>query len=609
MNYTYEIHNLSDLQLAVQQINLLDKEDRYPFFEELCSQMWENRGIFEEYYSLNQYTHQHIDLAVMLFMQYGLEVYARIKLLIPSYCGGIVANWDGFMVFTISRFSYITIHSYNAKCNDVFKEFVISAIELCDPDLLRELASYINKDQMFSLYGAAIDINNLPDINYDYFVRRTKTIGKNQNGMKRYVHLVGILAGYDYMAAFRSWGDFYYVFEDMYAKKKSKQGFTSDFYSKFSEIDKNRTEETIAIYGWDVLHHLFELDADSDDDSKWFCLGQSKVYANLSLEDKEKANIAIKEFKKITKKRTSTLEFEQEIASLKELFKTDYEIGISAWSNYLMDMSALPKVPKSRMKKALDGLLWDICESERLYENRDKAIKAKHPTISFIEIECSPVINLAFEDEWIREFFCTHCQGHGCVGKYLSSLLFVNNTERIDQIMEFLYRNPNLEISPDTILKKAKDNLLHSIMLECHRNLILNVAQTLEQYPNFLSEINNLFRFFFQDKKEEALRYWHKICEISVEKENYRGVLLNTDNVVSALEIDADLDAEIYRNNIWLFEYVFKYSANTELLYSVIENLHRFPTKYSFKSFIHGNISKNSFLVEEEKQRLLAVLG
>ena len=312
-DYSY-IHTTEELNDALAEIYNFDKGDRSDEYDLLCQALLSKQELLKEFFSQEFYTWRHCELATQLYLKVGKQVYLDIKEVMPNDIGKMFGNWDEFMLSQISKLSYAVKHRKGS--NDTFIEEAYTTLtsfgedlkSICDDALYTEMMCKIARTNDFWVdpslrgeHGWTLDKEKYV-ITYDFMKSRYPFISHTNRGMHRFTDLLEALADNDYDTYLKAWGDFYYLFEDVYRSNPPKQSFTGEMYHILLEIPQKQTgkpyEEiideckaklTTAINdnGWLYLHHAFEINTSKD-------CSLDLIYQSLSDEDKKKADQAKK---------------------------------------------------------------------------------------------------------------------------------------------------------------------------------------------------------------------------------------------------------------------------------------------------------------------------
>ena len=310
-DYSYII-TIEELNDALTEIYNFDKYERYEEYDLLCQALLSKQELLKEFFSQSFYTWKHSELAARLYLKTGKQVYIHIKEVIPIDIGKTLGNWDEFMLSQISKLSYAVEHRKGS--NDTFFEEAYTTLtifcedlkSICDDALYTEMMCKIARTNDFwvdpSLRGKqewTLDKEKYV-ITYDFMKSRYPFISHTSRGMHRFTNLLEALADNDYDTYLKAWGDFYFLFEDVYKSNPPKLSYTGEIYhillgilhkqtgKPYVEcIDECKAKLTTAIHdnGWLYLHHAFEINTRKDD-----CL--DLIYRVLPDEDKKQADQA-----------------------------------------------------------------------------------------------------------------------------------------------------------------------------------------------------------------------------------------------------------------------------------------------------------------------------
>ena len=480
-----------DTRLTVEQIlaettkmGKLEKGERYSALQAFCNKYRYDDEAILQFYRKTPYTAKHGFVATGMYLQYGVAVYEKIKGLFPSNSGNIYSSWDDFMIDQADRVCYVFPHTdpyitYNGRetyeefrerqtqrdrgIKSKFELFIYDIEEICDDDLYVEIMCRIARSEYQSYLG--LDKSNYI-IDYDYMKRRYDNLSKTAFGMKRFVQLLKSLADYSQMDAFQAWGDFYYLFEEVYAQKPPT-GITytgeiynvlfaasysgdDDFYGK-----KHRVDSMIRNYGWTFLHHAFEINTQCD-----WCLDW--IYKSLPVEDQKKADAAIKEYSKKEKpkkniviKSNNTVATDDELKEIESILKEDVDTGFMAWSQLLYRIMAANRISKEMLKRCMDRIVWNISNYE-LYDG-DGLILQRLDDAKRIKYYIPKIYKSILDNESICDYFFANFQLISTPFKIAKIPIILNNRKTFEMILSSFRNNNRVAMTENEFVKRVFD--------------------------------------------------------------------------------------------------------------------------------------------------------
>lgn len=637
MNAEYTLENIKEIGSAMTKIRKnYGKNERWGALEPLCTAIWRNHHIFYEYFSSSKYTYHHCDIAAKLFHLYGKEVYLKIQKIIPAHCGEIISTWDDFMVYEIPKIVHIATHPWhNDRKMPLLDQFIQSIEQICDEDLFLELMTYISRDEIYEFYfNKLIKPENYP-IDYNFIMKRSKLMNMNHNSMRRYVHLVSVLAEFDYVDAFRAWGQFYYIFEDVYLRTKSRKSFTADLYDAFIVIPQRKfggpselllqrgmemTHSTIYQYGWDVLHHIFEINADFEDNKGGRIHGQSLVYEHLSEADRKKADDALYNYKKKTMiyQKQSVLEKEDTgIQDILQLLRDDLELGLNAWQNLLISIREQSrKITKKQIVESLDQPLRNYMNWE---QSQGKTTTVVYHDLPLVKIEIPNIVIEILDNKWLTEFIFSHCVQYGYATSIASVLLMRGQTEVFDWITLLIKSNHYLSITADTFYLLAKKHIWFtaiSYLHACWSNTFLgNDYKIFSPYFGELVDFTKSKEWFhcfctilkkYIPENESALHYvnkWMSKAENNRDDESH-WFLERYDLLLDVIDFSLKSNGKELLDD-WSSRYTFfRYGANVDRIRKILQFVTVSCDREYLKS-ISRYLENNNALSNMEKMTLI----
>lgn len=454
---------------SLASIKWIDKHDRCHEYINLCHHLRIRPKLFMLFFTMNPYSYQHATVAAWMYAEYGQTVYSEIRSLVPQILGNIFSNWDEFFLRQVDEITWISTYSI-ANHKTLIIRFINDIEELCDDDLYIEVLCKLSRT---ATYPNPLNRNECT-IDYEFMKRRYPTIGKTRFGMQRFVQLLEALADYDYVGAFQAWGDFYYLFEDVYEQSPPKnKSFTGALYNALfvvpqhkvldwseNDVDKepvfqkcrDKINSLINLKGWDVLHHAFEINTDADYCLRW-------IYDNLSLEDKKKADAAREKRKRkaipsvqscVQKKEEQKNRF----SIIVGLFQEDMNVAFSTWRSFLEEMVSSQNVPKYIMKESLDGILNELMKQQ--YQS-GKEIEICCPKAPLIKEKVPPVCLALLQDDWLTDFYFSHFQLYGGAKRIASIPLLCGDLPRFEKIRMAIIKNEYCTMPYNSIMKHIHD--------------------------------------------------------------------------------------------------------------------------------------------------------
>ena len=488
------------------QVSLTIIKKQNANYTEFCKHLISQIHLVQDFFSTVPYTEKHIELAAQLYAYKGVEVYKLIKDCFPLNTGKIVSSWDDFMYLEVKKLHHV-IKKWDG--------FIADIESLCNDDLYVELMCNIARICYFEdVYDYVID--------YEYIKRRYSTLAISQHGMRRFRDLIGFLADYDTLSAIQAWGDFYYLFERVYADTPpTKTTYTGSIYDVINcgiqhrlEIQNNITDaHTLFIladkklktllnqYGWQYLHHLFEINSDCDWCRNW-------VYDVLPSSDKEKAKEALnsRNYEKketITKNRNSdilektilkeTALSHMLVSPLANLVITDYSIGVKTWINEIRKLYQKSKVSKIEQKKLLDDVLFQVYDFET---QTNKRVRLTNKTLPLICLETRPIYEYLINcEELVEYYFRNFCQ-YGCATDLALVALYLENDSLYRRILSLVQLNKNMKITFEGFKTMVSQKMLsysYDSSISKHAiGLIKLIDVDLDEFPEVKKQIEYL---------------------------------------------------------------------------------------------------------------------
>ena len=445
-------------------------------------------------------------------------------------------------------------------------------------------------------------------------------MGLNKNGMSRYLHLVSRLATYDYTEAFKAWGQFYYVFEDVYKKNQPvKRGYTSRFVNMLCKMPRNGNEvlidsssvvveaneyergkqylsQMIRQYGWNVLHHLFEINADAEEFSSMVVLGQSRVYDMLSPQDKVKADRAVSKYKESTesiiqKKALDSNAFQQ-IDNILELMRTSPELGLHVWKNAMIDYVEGKRHTKTGLRRIMDSLLFKQANYE---EWKKKLTRITHHQYNFISYEVPNIYLLVLSDEWFRDYFFKNFSNYGTACNMIEIIVFSGEKGEYLKIIDNISRNKNTSIHWIEIEKRVEKMVFMKIDSYIRTSYHMNNKSTSigdntdyfvnkSKYIDFTASSDG-YKLLKEILKENYSKRLPEAIDLltiyfSESEKNINESLLrfreNFDELIEIVKFDVEKNKDILIDNKLFQLCLFEYCKNKDLVKRAIEIMQDF---------------------------------
>lgn len=678
MDSEYYHSNVKELEKEIARINKsYDKYNRNNAFEPLCKALWSNTELFNNYFSMTSFSYHHGDIAARLFALYGQSVYFRVKSIMPKFCGNVLSSWDDLMVFQVKRIEYNATHPWpDGSYCPVFSQFIGAIHVVCDDDLLLELMTYISRSSLFQHFIPNLFFGDFP-IDYSFIMRRSETMNMNLNCMNRYLHLAKVLSVFDHTDAFKAWGQFYYIFEDVYLKQPYiHKGFTADFYNMFfyelhrkNEIQRNTSREqfdvteektnisledykesveavsaefdaiiyqgrgsidsTIYLYGWDVLHHLFELNADSDEASKNRVLGQSLIYDKLPVEDQKKADEAIRQFKLAhltsppSAKTNSALKQTKIMTDIMNLSFENSALGLNSWKNELIKISEQKKkITKKQITECLDRPLWNLVLRERTESHITYVPFREAP---FIKVKFANILLTILNDKWFTEFYFSHCSQHGCASDMASILLIRSQEDDYRWICSLIANNTSFSLSYENFVVNVNNKLFYFISSYLNKSVRTDATnddqvntRTLSDFtfdnelidftmnPDLFETLCGLLRNYYHNSPASAMRLIHNLVSKaqSNDRSKAQWFLDSYDNLLEAIDFTVDRFSEELLLDTLFYYTTFEYSKDIKIIEDMLHLLYEHDRQQDIH-FRIKSLDSNVYISEKEKRRLV----
>ena len=502
-----------ELISLLSQIHKFEKNDKRAGLTELTNLWIHNRTLVIDFYSTAPYTTYQPEYAAYLYVQHGVDVYQTIKKIIPDELGKVVTSWDDFMQRQIKYIVDIAWHQdgWEDKHEKTIIKFSQDIEDVCEDDLYVTIMTKLVRTPGVEGISIQNDSNNSLNpndyvIDEDFFKRKAQDLPKNQNGMKEYVALVNSLAAYDAIAAMRAWGNFYYVFEEVYETKPPKKySFTVALYNtlytaardsneineKIKKFDppeawkqrdylsKQKVDGYIFQYGWQYLHHAFEINTLNESDI---------IYNALPEVDKIKADKArdiVKERiqkKQLTEKPPQGVANEIDLQILEETLSNNPSSGIEPWKLCLKTLENSAKVTKPIRKKHLDDILYNVM-NKQLFSG--PSVYVKIPSMEYFELPYPELFQEILKDKWLTEYIFSNCQLIMAPIYLAAYTLVLQDEKQYKELIRIISSNKNIK---DIRAFKEKILLNATQRFEFMLTDVKHINEMIQDNPNVTPE-------------------------------------------------------------------------------------------------------------------------
>lgn len=472
--YTTKVQTTKDIASALTQIAKIDKYKRYDEYTALCQALMQKQELLTEFFSQSPYTGKHSELAARLYLTVGKQIYFQIKSIMPTDIGKALGNWDEFMLSQIAKITYAIWHrgemdyDYCLSIPSLLAPFLTDIESICDEALYIEMMCKIARTIEFEVdpslrgkFNPTLDREKYV-IDYEFMKSRYPNISHTNNGMHRFINLLEALADYDYLSALKAWGDFYYLFEDVYENNPPTQtSFTAAMYNTLFAVPQYKTgfgddeflnkcklqlETTIHDYGWKYLHHAFEINTSTD-----WCLDW--IYRNLPIEDKVLADQAKNEYLQEQQNIPQKVEKKKNIYDdIEDLLLVDTKVGITTWKKCLLELDAQPRLTKKAQLDAIDSIILHVSKIQ-------DDIVVHSPFVPIVKFTTKPIFLSILSDDWLLDFYSSHFQQTGCSADIAALALILDDQPRLQRIFDGFSRNSVASIT----LQQFRTNIYNHI--------------------------------------------------------------------------------------------------------------------------------------------------
>ncbi len=500
------------------QIHKMEKNDKRTALTELATLWIHNKPLVIDFYSSTPYTTYQPEFAAYLYVQHGVEVYQSIKNVIPQELGKVVTSWDDFMQRQIKYVVDIAWHQdgWDEKHEKTIVQFSQDIEDVCDDDLYVTIMTKLARTPGVENLNLPEDKNNNslnPNdyvIDEDFFKRKAQGLPKNQNGMREYVSLVNALAGYDAIAAMKAWGEFYYIFEEVYETKPPKNySFTVALYNtlytaarnsneimeqvkqfdppeawkQHDYLTKQKADSYIFRYGWQYLHHAFEINTLDESDI---------IYNALPEEDKKKADKARDVVRERIQRKLMSERPPQGVAStvnlqaIEDTLEKDPSSGIEPWKLCLKTLEHNAKVTKPIRKKHLDDILYSVMNKQMF---NGPLLFTTLPHLTIFHYSFPQLFPEILNDDWLTEYIFTNCQMITAPIEIAAYTLLIQDEKQYSKLFGILSSNKNIK---DIKTFREKVLLYATQRLEFMLSDVKRIKEDIKENPNLPKEETQL---------------------------------------------------------------------------------------------------------------------